>query len=116
MQTFRISIPGYNALTETDKTKYSIRADEDNVLIKEHSRGTGTFTETVSIAHNLGYIPFFLMYGEISSGRYRLNSFYDVQGGGWRVRANTTSLNIDNPAFDANSDGYRYYIFYDELI
>jgi len=113
--TMRVSRPTFNALTDINIYNYSIYADSDNVLIKEHSRGSGDLAAPVTITHSLGYIPFFLLYSEVSAGRYRVNSFYDVSGGGWRVNANTTTIEIDNPTFDANTDGYRYYIFYDQL-
>ncbi len=112
-QTMRVSLPGHDALFESDIYNYSIYADSDNILIKENARGSGDTDDTVNIDHSLGYIPFYLLYTEISPGRYRVNSFFDVAGGTWRCNAGTTFLNIINGI--GSSAGYRYYIFYDQM-
>lgn len=108
-QTIRVSLPGYNALTETNLYRYSLYADSDNVLIKEHSRGSGN--GNVTITHNLGYIPIFLVYTDIGAGRFRIVSAQNPLGGGPSVYATTTTIVIANNA-GAN---YQYYIFYDTM-
>jgi len=109
----RVSRLGFDASTETNIYNYSIYADSDNVLIKEKARGSGDTNGTVNVDHSLGYIPFYLLYTEISSGRYRVNGFYDVSGGTWRCNADSTYLNIVNGT--GTTYGYRYYIFYDQM-
>lgn len=115
-QTMRESKPTFNALTEANIYNYSIYADSDNVLIKEKARGNGdvALNATATISHDLGYIPFYLVYTEVASGRYRLNSFYQSLSSGWRVRTTTANLFIFNGGSDTYR-GYKYYIFYDAM-
>jgi len=108
--TMRVSRPTFDALTDANIYNYSIYADSDNVLIKEHSRGGGTTSSTATVTHSLGYIPFYLLYTEVSAGRFALNGYYDVSGGVWRVNINTSTMEIDTSMTDGK---YRYYIFYD---
>ena len=114
--TMRVSTPGNNALTDTVIDHYSIYADSDNVLIKEHSRGTTAVANstTGTITHNIGYIPFYLVYCEISLGRYRLSTFHDFFGASWKMSVNDNTLLIRNLHGTAGTN-VRYYLFYDEL-
>ena len=116
-QTIRASLPGYNVLTEANIYRYSLYADSDDVLIKEFARGAGTLAlnSTVSINHNLGYIPFYLVFGQVDTGKYRSTNWFSLFSGVWRVRANTTDLIITNK-FSASFTGYKYYIFYDQIV
>lgn len=115
-QTLRISLETFNALTETDLDNFALYADADNVLIKEHSRGSGTLSlgSSATINHNLGYIPSYMVWGEISSGVYRLVNAQSPVGGGWKAYSTTTDLIITN-SHSATFTGYRYYIFYDDM-
>ena len=115
-QTIRVSLPGADALTETDLDKYALYADSDNVLIKEHSRGAGTLGWNVSgtITHSLGYVPAYMVYTEVGSNTYRIVNAQNPVGGGWKAYANTTELIIFN-GFSATYTGYKYYIFYDDM-
>lgn len=108
-QTIRVSLSGYNALTEANIYRYSLYADSDNILIKEHSRGSGNGNATIT--HNIGYIPTFLVYTDIGSGRFRVVNAQSPLGGGPQVYATTTTLVIAN---NAGAD-YQYYIFYDDM-
>ena len=112
----RVTLAGYDALTETDKTKYSLRSDEDNILIKEKARASGTVSagSTATIAHGLGYIPFYMVYTEVSNGRYRIQNAFNPLGGGWRTYVDSTNLYIQNGIFSTTT-GYKYFIFYDNM-
>jgi hypothetical protein len=112
----RVTLAGYDALTETDKTKYSLRSDEDNVLIKEKDRGNGTVPagNTATIAHNLGYIPFYMVYTEVSSGRYRIQNAFNPVASGWKTYTDNNNLYIENDFFSTTT-GYKYFIFYDNM-
>ena len=114
--TIRVSLAGYNALTDTDPDHYALYADSDWFLIKEKARGSGTvdLNNVATISHNLGYIPFYLVYCEIASGEYRIANCFDPLGSGWRAYANTSNLYISNKHSSTYKD-YRYYIFYDEI-
>jgi len=115
-QTVRVALSGYNALTETDISKYSLYADSDNVLIKEFARGAGSisFGNTATISHNLSYIPLFLVYTEVASGRYRIANSFDPLGAGWRAYTDTNDLFIEN-AYSSSFTDYKYFIFYDDM-
>ena len=116
MNVLRVALPDVNALTDLDPSHFSLFSDTDNVLIKEFSRGSGTLVDgtEVEITHNLGYTPFYLVYGEISAGRFRATNWYSLFSGVWRAYATTTKLIIRNE-FGADGD-YKYYIFYDQIV
>ena len=114
--TMRVSLAGFNALTETAIDNYSIYADSDNILIKELQRGTigvnngasGTFT------HGLGYVPFYLTYATTGAGTYEIISAFDPVGAGWRSQVGTNNLIITNGS--GTNGTVQYYVFYDDLI
>lgn len=114
--TVRITQYGYEALTETDLSKYVLYADSDNILIKEQSRGSGTvaLNNIATIAHNLGYIPFYKVWCEVASGKYRVANAYDPVGSGWRAYADTTNLYVYN-LYSSSFTSYKYFIFHDNL-
>ncbi len=105
----RVALPGINALENTDAKNFSLFSDTDNVLIKEYERGAGNGNTTIN--HNLGYIPFFLVYTDIGAGRFRVVNAQNSLGGGPTAYATTTTLVISN---NAGAD-YQYYIFYDNI-
>lgn len=105
----RVALPNVDALESTNPKDYSLFSDSDNVLIKEFERGAGNGNTTIT--HNLGYIPFFLVYTDIGSGRFRVVNAQSPLGGGPQVYATTTELIIAN---NAGAD-YQYYIFYDNI-
>lgn len=110
INVLRVALPGINALDNTDPQNFSLFSDTDNVLIKEFKRGSGNGNATIT--HSLGYIPFFLVYTDIGSGRFRVVNAQSPLGGGPQVYATTTTLVIAN---NIGAD-YQYYIFYDNVI
>lgn len=114
--TMRASLPGYDALTETDKTKYSIYGDQDNILIKENDRGSGTAALLTigTVSHSLGYVPFYLAYAEVGSGTYQVANAFDPVGVGWRVYSSTADLMFSNFQ-GSTTTNYKYYIFHDNM-
>lgn len=113
--TARISLPGIDALTDGTIDNYSLYADSDNILIKEFARGGTTlvFNAIATVAHSQGYIPMFLAYAEVSSGRFRVSNAFDPIGGGWRSYIDNTNLYIEN-RYGGTQDA-TYYIFYDNV-
>lgn len=112
----RVALSGYNALTDANIDHYSLYSDSDNVLIKEKARGSGNanFYAYTDITHSLNYLPFYLAYTQISSGRYKISNAYDPIGVGWKVYTSTTKLTFQNE-YSSTYKGYRYYIFYDKM-
>jgi len=117
-QSMRVSLPGYNALTDTDPDHYALYADEDWVLIKEKTRGTGTldYTASATIAHGLGYIPMVFLWGENSDGDIVFQGLPDVLSAQeeWQVEIDDTNITVSQLVGVDDRD-YKYYIFYDKL-
>lgn len=112
----RVALTGYNATTDTDPRHYSIFSDQDNVLIKEHSRGTTQMDDgdTDTITHSLGYTPHCYVYGETSTnGRFRLVVGYNLFGD-WRMHVTDTTLVVRN-TIGTDDREMRYFIFYDNI-
>ncbi len=63
-QVIRVSLPGYNALTDTDPDHFALYSDEDWVLIKESARGSvqATSAGSPTISFGFSYIPTVLVY------------------------------------------------------
>jgi len=113
----RVALPGQaNALVDTDPRDYSLFTDQDNVLIKEHSRGSVELDafQSTNITHNIGYPPHFYVWAETSpAGRYQLVNGYSMYAD-WRVQVDSTKLYIENLQSN-NDEGVQYYIFYDNI-
>jgi len=115
-KTIRVSLWNYNALTETDIDKYALYADTDNVLIKEKARGTMNIAHftTGTISHNLGHIPYYMVYTNIGGDTYKVSNSFNPFSGGWRVYCDTANVIIDNN-FGTAGTVVQYYIFYDNV-
>lgn len=112
MLTVRVSLPTIDALEASpDPRDYSLLADDDNILIKEFSRGTVN-GQSKTIEHALGYYPHFYAYGEISSGRFQIANGYNLFGD-FRSYVNDTNLYIQNTT--GSDKDMRYFIFYDDI-
>ncbi|OQB05575.1 MAG: hypothetical protein BWY19_00910 [bacterium ADurb.Bin212] len=113
MAKINIALSGYNALTDTNPDHFSLKADEDNLLIKEFDRGTVNVATTQTITHNLGYVPFFLaysrQYGGSDYGPVDHNSF-DIA---YYAHMDSNDLTLGNVT--GSTEPFTYYIFYDEI-
>lgn len=71
-QVIRVSLPGYNALTDSNPDHFALYSDEDWVLIKESARGSISATSAGSpvIFFGFSYIPTVLVYYQ-ESGIWR---------------------------------------------
>jgi hypothetical protein len=114
--TMRVSLPGYNALTDGTIDHYSVYADSDNLLIKEFTRGTLNVANGAlgTITHNLAYIPFVKTYvkngsqfGYITGGD--ANSAYPAE-----INIGTANIIVTNNFSGAGTKTFYYYIFYDQ--
>lgn len=118
----RVALPTYNVKTETDIDKFPLRTDEENILIKEFTRGAFYRSSGVeTIAHNLGYVPDFkvyvndqasmnLRYGwkavAAQNSAFLVNNFY--------AYADTTNIYIYNNS--GINCSFVYYIFFDNQV
>ena len=119
----RVALPGYNALTDINLDHFSLFTDNvtDNVLIKEFSRGGATIglnngSPPYQITHNLGYIPFFIVFVLNPSTNHwqiipHFQSAFSVPD--YAALSDTTKLYISN---FLGSTQFRWIIFYDNVI
>lgn len=123
----RVALPGYNALTDTDLDHFSLYTDEDNILIKEFTRGSDTIPLSgtpYEITHNLGYIPFFLVFVYDTNGSFYAN----VDANQWKLVSNVQSP-VAVPRFYCYADTskiyilnqdadtiFKWFIFYDNMV
>lgn len=115
-QVFKIALPGYDASTDTDPNHFALYVDQlvDYVLIKEKTRNTKAVaaTSTETIAHGLSYVPFVIVFVEISAGKWiqaRGDSDDDLS-----IEIDTTNLTLVNDT--GSSVDFKYYIFYDQQV
>lgn len=121
--TARVSLPTYDALTDTNLDHFSLYADIDNILIKRKLSDQTTIADgnptILTVAHNLGYIPFFMVYyfDEVNSVWKILNNQYNPFSVPDAICAvDTTNLYIYN--FGGHGSGHiqvAYDIFYDNM-
>lgn len=120
----KIALPGYNAETDTDPAHFSLYVDgtTDHVLVKEKSRGVSSVADfnTQTIAHNLGYFPFFMACAESPAELVEEpgDEFEWVNGGfnlfgGYYQYVTTSDLLLGNRE-DVTKD-FTYIIFHDQL-
>jgi hypothetical protein len=103
--SIRVSLTGYDALTDTNLDHYALYADQDNILIKEFTRGTASVAYSGSayvVPHNLGYVPYFQVYCNnfTVGGSGTSTTFVPHWAGGFSV-----------PPIAATADGTNVYIF-----
>jgi len=113
-QTIRISLPGYNALTDTNIDHFILFADSGQVLIKEFLRGSLDIlaNDQGYVNHALGYIPFAVVYIDDGSDFYFVSG---VKGSkDFELQIDTNNLEIWNDS--GSTITAKYYIFYDQMI
>lgn len=119
-QSIRSTLPTFDALTDTNLDHYSLYADVDNVLIKRFGTGQPTINDgsDLSIAHNLGYVPFFMSYySPLANGVWTIfnnqyNAFSDIDA----CAIDTTNLNFHNAGGHSSGNIQPVYdIFYDDM-
>jgi len=109
--TIRVTIPPYDATTDTDPDHYALVGDEDWVLIKEKERDSITIAASgnETITHDLGYVPLVYVFGNLSGDEWKLMDGNDNQ-----VYVSTTELIIYNNT--GSSAKFKYFIFYDDQV
>lgn len=115
-QVIRVSLPTYNALIDTNPDHFALYSDQDWILIKEKARGSVSISGggSSTISHNLGYIPFVLVFSNGS-----LSEWISLIGNSWSgsdgyFDVDTSNLYIYNTI--AGGITAKYYIFYDQII
>jgi len=116
-QTIKVALPGYDAFADKNPDHFSLYVDNDDsndyILIKEKLSDIVSVTGTVNVSHNLGYVPFCLVYAEVSTGVWRkLFGNPIVSGGNKWFEINATNLVLRNTGSAVN---FTYHIFYDNI-
>jgi hypothetical protein len=97
----KVSKPGYNVLTETNPDHLIFSSDYNT--LKYYASGSYqmsgvTTTTNVTIAHNLGYVPFCIVYCDdfvAGTGQYAITEYFNSIGGRLRAaRAYVDSTNL----------------------
>ena len=116
-QTIKVALPGYDAFSDTDPDHFALYVDNDDpndyVLIKEKVKATVAVNGTVNIAHSLGYVPFCLVFAEVSSGVWRKLYSHPINSSGYWFEINATNLVLLNDT--GTSKNFQYHIFYDNI-
>ena len=114
-QVIKIALPGINAETDTDPDNFALFVDQqtDYILIKEKTKDTISVNGTVSIGHSLGYVPFCLVFAEVSSGVWRKLFSTPIDGSGYSFEVNTSHLVLKNSTGTAKN--FSYHIFFDNI-
>lgn len=108
----KVSNEGYDVKTASDKN-LSLKSGTNIFKVSDENSGTLAASASLTTAHGLGVIPFFLAFMEDTSGKMRV-----VNGSGFisteqfRAYANTTNVVLQNQD-SVNSKKYYEYIHYD---
>lgn len=116
-QVIKVALPGYNAETDTNPDHFSLYVDNDDpndyILIKEKSSDTVKFSGTQNISHGLGYIPFCLVFVEVSDRVWRKIFSHPIDGSGYWFEIDSSNLVLRNTTGTAKN--FQYHIFYDNI-
>lgn len=108
----KVSVPG-KSVYSNDPLDISFKSDLD--LLKVALSGSGTMSgTTATISHGLGYIPQFLVFGEVNFDLGNGEVFELATGDFWDqliAGADTNNLYI----YSNNGNKYTYYIFYESI-
>lgn len=121
MAKIRVALPGYNAQNDTNLDHFSLYSDVDNVLIKRKLTGAqtisgGGYPTQLTIAHDLNYIPFYMVYHDFfNSGVWRVlnNQYNSFEAPPILAGVDSGNLNIWN--FYNTDIPVAYDIFYDDM-
>lgn len=116
MRGIKIALPGYNALTDTDPSHFSLFVDgsDDHVLVKEFSFFAGSIPSGGSSSgnHSLGYPPLTLGFVSVSAGEYQYTYGFSPFSD-YRVYTTTSSVIYENNG--GSSIDVFFVVFYDQI-
>lgn len=112
---FKVALPGYDASVDTNPDHFALFVDQlvDYILIKEKAVATVSVNGTVNVTHSLGYVPFCLVFAEVSAGVWRKLFSTPIDGVGYWFEINDTNLVLRNTTGSAVN--FSYHIFYDNI-
>ena len=116
-QTIKVALSGYDAETDKNPDHFSLFVDNDDsndyILIKEKETDTVIVSSTTNISHDLAYIPFCLVFAEVSDGVWRKLFGFPINGSNYWFEVSTTNLILRNTS--GSPINYQYHIFYDNI-
>lgn len=115
-QGLRVTLPGYDAETDTNPDHFALKADEDWILIKERTRGILTVPTGTSptVRHGLGYVPLVFAWALIGSKRIFLSGG-DLTGTyNIKLTVGVNDFTIINGT--GSTAIINYFVFYDSQI
>ncbi len=117
-QVIRVALPGYDALTDTNPDHFALYTDETNdyVLIKEKLRGSKRIEKSASktINHNLGYVPFVIVFYERTPGVWKKLMGRDDADETVYMDVSTSAISLFNSSTGVRV--FKYFIFYDQIV
>jgi len=128
-QKIIIAKPGYNALTDTDPNHLNFSTDFNTLKysISGSKRINGSWTTnpgdskkvyTETIAHNLGYVPFFICYTNFATAYNIIPYIYSVMTTGTEIASawvDATNIYFDvqlSPGINAHTWDYDFTFYY----
>lgn len=114
----KVALPGYDAFTDQNPDHFALFVDNqvDYVLIKEKEFDVITDVASptgATINHDLGYVPFVLVFVEVSSGVWRKVFSTPVDGSGFWFEVNEDDLELKNTS--GSTKNFAYHLFYDNV-
>ena len=108
----KVSNTGSDVFTAADKD-LALKSSINIFKVSDDDSGEVAASGTVTVAHGLGIIPFFLAFMEDTAGKMRIaNGSGFITSEQFRAYANTTNLILQNQD-SVNPKDYLYYIHYD---
>lgn len=117
-QVIRVSLPGYNALTDTNPDHFALYSDEDWVLIKEYTRGSISANDTgQTVYFNLNYIPTILIfYSDGGVWKSLTGHYFDIDSEGLLPHVIILPGSIDFYGSSSSLTNFKYFICYDNQL
>ena len=108
----KVSNTGHNVFTAADKN-LSLKSSINIFKVQDDDSGNLVASASLTVAHGLGIVPFFLAFMEDTSGKMRIaNGSGFITAEQFRAYANTTNVVLQNQD-SVNDKDYLYYIHYD---
>ena len=117
--TMRVSLPGYDCLTDTNLDHYGLYTDSDYLLIKENTSGTVgiNYADTGTINHSLGYVPMAIVWGEDVNGNLIISGARNAVSlsNEWLCQV-TSSKVLITQGVGVGTKTCDYFVFYDRVV
>lgn len=108
----KVSNTGYDVFTAADKN-LALKSSINIFKVSDDDSGTLSASASLTVAHGLGIVPFFLAFMEDTSGNMQIvTASPNLVSNRFSAYANTTNVVLENQD-PSNAKDYLYYIHYD---